>query len=64
MWRTADVVYRGRLAWPIRVVSWLLVGVPAWLVSPWLVVPAMIGSELAWIVVMQVMWLRRRARRR
>ena len=63
-WHVADVVYRGRLAWPIRVVSWLLVGVPAWFVSPWLVVPAIICTELAWIVFMQVMWLRSQARRR
>jgi hypothetical protein len=64
MWRVTDVLYRGQLAWPIRVVSWLLVAAPAWFVSPWLVVPAIIGSELAWIVVMQVMWLRLRARQR
>jgi hypothetical protein len=64
MWPVTDVLYRGQLAWPIRIVSWLLVGVPAWFVSPWLVVPAIIGSELAWIVVMQVMWLRLRSRRR
>ena len=64
LWPVTDVVYRGHLAWPIRVVSWLLVGVPAWFVSPWLVVPAIICSELAWIVVMQVMWLRLRSRRR
>ena len=38
--------------------------VPAWFVSPWLIVPAIIGSELAWIVIRQVMWLRLRSRRR
>jgi hypothetical protein len=64
LWSVADVVYRGRLAWPIRIVSWLLVGIPAWFVLPWLVVPAIICAELAWIVVMQVMWLRLQARRR
>jgi hypothetical protein len=61
--RATDVLYRGRVAWPVRVVSWLLLAVPAWFVSPWLVLPAIIAAELAWIVALQWMWHRNRARR-
>ena len=63
LWRVADVVYRGRLAWPVRLMSWLLVGVPAWLIERWLVVPAILLSELVWIAVMQLTWRRDRVRR-
>jgi hypothetical protein len=63
LWRLADVVYRGRLGWHVRVMSWLLVGVPAWLMGPWLVVPAILLSELVWIAVMQLTWRRERGRR-
>jgi hypothetical protein len=53
MWRVTDVVYGGQPAWPIRLASWLLVAVPAWFVSPWLVVPAILAAELAWIAVLR-----------
>lgn len=58
LWRLADVLYRGKLAWPVRVLSWLILGIPAWFVSPWLVVPAVIMAELAWIAALQWMWHR------
>ena len=53
MWRVTDVVYRGQLAWPLRALSWILVASLAWLASPWLVLPAIVASELVWIVVMR-----------
>jgi hypothetical protein len=43
--------------------SWLLVGVPAWLIERWLVVPAILLSELVWLAVMQLTWRRDRVRR-
>ena len=64
MWRVTDVVYGGRLARPIRLASWLLVGVPAWFVSPWLVVPAILAAELAWIAFLRSSWRREQARHR
>ncbi|HEX6580379.1 MAG TPA: hypothetical protein VF195_05870 [Actinomycetota bacterium] len=46
-------IYPGKLAWPIRASSWIVVAALAWLASPWLVLPAIIASELVWIVVMR-----------
>jgi hypothetical protein len=63
LWRVAHVVYRGRLALPVRLMRWLLVGVPAWLIERWLVLPAILLSELVWIIVMQLIWRRDRVRR-
>ena len=63
LWRVTDVVYRGQVAWPLRALSWVVVGVPAWLISPWLVVPAILLAELVWIGFMQWTWRRDRARR-
>lgn len=63
LWTVTHLLYRGRLAWPVRVISWLIVGVPAWFVAPWLVVPAVIATELAWIAALQWMWHRNRTRR-
>lgn len=61
-WRASHVLYRGELAWPLHVASWIILAVPAWFVSPWLVLPAVIGAELVWIAVGQWMWLRNRSR--
>lgn len=58
LWRATDVLYRGELAWRVRAVSWLILGIPAWFVSPWLVLPAIVAAELAWIVALQWMWRR------
>lgn len=63
LWRLADVLYRGNLAWPVRVLSWLILGISAWFVSPWLVLPAIVAAELAWIAALQWIWHRGRARR-
>ena len=46
-------VYRGELTRPLRALSWILVAVLAWLASPWLVLPAILVSELVRIVVMR-----------
>jgi hypothetical protein len=63
-WRIADVVYRGRLAWPLRLLGWVLVGIPVWFIGPWLVVPALLATEVVWILIMQWSWIRDRARQR
>lgn len=62
LWTVTHLLYRGRLAWPVRVIRWLIVGVPTWFVSPWLVVPAVIAAELAWIATLQWRWHRNRTR--
>jgi hypothetical protein len=52
LWHGAPLsFYRVELASPLRVLSWIVVGALAWLVSPWLVPPAIVASELVWIVV-------------
>jgi hypothetical protein len=56
----ADRLYRGRLAWWVRVSSWLVLAVPAWFIHPWLVVPAILVAELAWIAALQWSWRRNR----
>lgn len=58
LWTVTNLLYRGKLAWPVRVISWLIVGVPAWFVSPWFALPAVIAAELAWIAALQLMWHR------
>jgi hypothetical protein len=63
-WRIGDVVYRGRLAWPLRLLGWVLVGIPVWFIGPWLVVPALLTTEIVWILIMQWSWIRERARQR
>lgn len=63
LWTVSHLLYRGELAWPVRVISWLIVGMPAWFVSPWLALPAVIAAELAWIAALQLLWRRNRARR-
>jgi len=63
LWRIAHVLYRGQLGWPLRLLSWMVLGLPAWFITPWLVLPAIAVSELAWIIFMQWTWRRDRARR-
>ena len=63
LWRATDVIYRGIPAWPLRITSWILFAVPAWFVSPWLVLPAVLAAELAWIAGLRWLWHRHRARR-
>ncbi len=63
LWRVTDVIYRGKPAWPLRIISWILFAVPAWFVSPWLVLPAVPAAELAWIAGLRWLWHRNRARR-
>jgi hypothetical protein len=31
----------------------VLVGIPVWFIDPWLVVPALLVTELVWIAVLQ-----------
>jgi hypothetical protein len=56
-------LHRGRIAWWIRMASWLLLAVPAWFIRRWLVVPAIVLAEVAWIVGMQWSWRRDHSRR-
>jgi hypothetical protein len=55
-------LHHGNIHWWIRVASWALLAVPAWFVSPWLVLPAVLLVEIAWVV--GLWWGRRRERRR
>lgn len=64
LWRVAEVVYRRRLGWPVRLLSWTLLGVPAWFITPWLVLPAIAVAELAWIAFLQWSWRQEQARQR
>ena len=45
--------FLGGLAWPLRLLSWIVVAALAWLASPWLVLPAIVASELVWLAVMR-----------
>jgi hypothetical protein len=56
-------LHRGQLAWRVRLPSWLLLAVPAWFINRWLVVPAVLVAELAWIAGLQWSWHRERHRR-
>ena len=53
-----DDLYRGRLAWRVRIPSWLILAVPAWFIDPWLVLPAIVLAEVVWIIAMQWSWRR------
>jgi len=61
--KAVDLLYRGRLSWRVRIPSWLLLAVPAWFIEPWLVVPAIVLAEVAWIIGLQRSWRRSRDRR-
>ncbi len=56
-------LHRGQVAWRIRVASWLLLAVPAWFINTWLVLPAVLLAEAAWIVALRWSWHRGRHRR-
>lgn len=45
--------FLGGLAWPLRLSSWIAVAGLAWFASPWLVLPAIVASELVWFIVMR-----------
>ncbi len=61
--RLATWLYRGTIAWPIRLASWALVAIPVALLFGWRWIPvAIVGTELAWIAGMQ--WSGFRQRRR
>lgn len=60
--KVIDRLYRGRLSWRIRIPSWLVLAVPAWFIEPWLVVPAIVLTEVAWIIGLQWSWRRSRDR--
>ena len=52
-------LYRGTIAWPVRLASWALVAVPVASLFGLVWVPvAIIGVELAWIAGMQWSWFR------
>ena len=55
-------IHRGQMTWWIRVGSWVLLAVPAWFVSPWLALPAVVLVEIAWVVGLQWSWHRDRHR--
>lgn len=61
--KAIDRLYRGRLSWRIRIPSWLLLAVPARFIEPWLVAPAIVLAEAAWIIGLQWSWRRSRDRR-
>jgi hypothetical protein len=55
-------LHHGQITWWIRGMSWLLLAVPAWFLSPWLALPAVVLAEVAWVAGLQ--WSRHRDRRR
>jgi hypothetical protein len=60
--RLSTRLYRGQVAWRVRLPSWLILAIPAWFIEPWLVVPAILLAEVAWIVFMQSRWRREQNR--
>jgi hypothetical protein len=56
-------LHHGQLAWRVRLPSWLLLAVPAWFINPWLVLPAVVLAEVAWVVGLQWSWHHDRRRR-
>jgi hypothetical protein len=55
-----EELHRGQITWWIRIGSWALLAVPAWLVSPWLALPAVLLVEVTWVVALQWSWHRER----
>ncbi len=51
--RATLFLFPGGLAWPLRLLGWIVVAALAWRASPWLVLPAIVASELVWLVVMR-----------
>ena len=60
--RRRNRLYRGQLKWWIRLASWLILAIPAWFIEPWLVLPAIVLAEAAWIVFLQARWRREQQR--
>jgi hypothetical protein len=56
-------LHHGQIHWWIRLGSWALLAVPAWFVNPWLVMPAILAVEAAWIVGLQWSWRKEERRR-
>jgi hypothetical protein len=56
-------LHHGNIHWWIRVGTWLLLAIPAWFVNPWLVIPAIVCVEIAWIVGLRWSWRRSRSTR-
>jgi hypothetical protein len=50
-WDVGDRLYGGRIKWWLRLLSWAVLALPAWFIEPWLVVPAVVLAEAAWIVL-------------
>jgi hypothetical protein len=55
-------LHHGQITWWIRIGSWALVTVPVSFVNPWLVLPAIVLVELAWIVGLRWSWRRQERR--
>jgi hypothetical protein len=55
-------LHHGQITWWIRVASWLLFAVPAWFISAWLVVPAILLAEGVWVAGLQWSWHREHRR--
>lgn len=49
----ADTLYVGRLSWHVRLICWVVAGGLAALVSPWLVLPAIVLTEIVWMAALQ-----------
>lgn len=58
--RLDEELHHGQITWWIRIGSWALLAVPAWLVSPWLALPAVLLVEVTWVVALQRSWHRDR----
>jgi hypothetical protein len=63
-WGVSDVLYRGQLKWWLRLLSWAVLTIPAWFINPWLVLPAVVLAEAAWIFFLQLGWRLEQRRRR
>jgi len=61
--RLDEDLHHGQITWWIRIGSWALLAVPAWLVSPWLALPAVLLVEVTWVVALQRSWHRDGQRR-
>ncbi len=60
-WRLRSVdhqIHHGHIHWWVRLGSWALLAVPAWLVSPWLVIPVIVLVKAAWVIGLQWSWRR------
>lgn len=49
----ANTLYVGRLSWHVRLICWVVAGGLAALVSPWLVLPAIVLTEIVWMAALQ-----------